>query len=54
MKTARYSIEHLYHFRCGKCKGWWSISDFDTSKRLFTTCPHCGSVLGIKENTVDE
>ena len=19
-----YTVETLYHFTCGKCKGWWS------------------------------
>jgi hypothetical protein len=33
-----YSVETLYHFQCGTCKGWWSINKLPQN----LTCPHCG------------
>lgn len=40
-----YSIETLFHFKCGSCLKWWSIGDpkktgWNTKKALF--CPLCG------------
>lgn len=37
----RYSVEYLYHFRCEKCRGWWSIGDWQATRELH--CPYCGS-----------
>jgi hypothetical protein len=34
-----YSVEKLYHFQCGHCSGWWSISDWKFKDDL--CCPHC-------------
>jgi DNA-directed RNA polymerase subunit RPC12/RpoP len=54
MKIAAYSVENLYHFRCGECDKWWTIGDFSLISKLVIYCPHCGSALKIKENTVDK
>jgi DNA-directed RNA polymerase subunit RPC12/RpoP len=35
-----YSKETLYHFICGECKKWWTISMEETPQGLY--CPHCG------------
>jgi hypothetical protein len=35
-----FSAETLYHFNCGKCKGWWTIGDWKKDTKLY--CPHCG------------
>ena len=46
----RFSKEILYHFNCGKCNRWWSISDYHLLSLNNTTdldydkpivCPHC-------------
>ena len=38
----QYSIEQLYHFRCGKCNRWWSIGDFNQHSVKLVCCPWCG------------
>ena len=42
-----YTIEMLYHFTCGKCKGWWSYAHTPTTNKIegpktLMFCPHCG------------
>ena len=53
-----HTIEILYHFTCGRCKGWWSHSHTPTmnkkeefhidkpTKLMF--CPHCGEDGDVK------
>lgn len=36
-----YSMEVLYHFACGECFGWWSMSDDEGELVREFTCPHC-------------
>jgi len=48
----KVSKEILYHFQCGKCNKWWSVSDYhllslNYDKKI--TCPHCEH----KENIID-
>ena len=47
-----YTVETLYHFTCGKCKGWWSYAtiptaiydvDLHLSSNIDIFCPHCGA-----------
>ncbi|BDC97973.1 hypothetical protein PEPS_02540 [Persicobacter psychrovividus] len=38
----QYSIEQLYHFRCGACAQWWSIADFQIVEQKKLYCPKCG------------
>ncbi len=54
----KVSKEVLYHFNCGKCNKWWSVSDYhllslDNHKDLNyinpITCPHCEH----KEKVID-
>ena len=46
----RFSKETLYHFNCGKCNKWWTISDHHLlAKDNKLTCPHCGYKETIKE-----
>lgn len=46
-----YSTETLFHFNCGICKKWWSVADFDASKKpLRITCPHCSHKSRISKN----
>ena len=53
-----YTVETLYHFTCGKCKGWWSHAhihimneknevQLDGLKKLMY-CPHCGEDGDVK------
>jgi len=55
----KVSKEILYHFNCGKCSKWWSISDYhllslnntedlDYNKKI--VCPHCEYKEKIIEN----
>lgn len=37
---ATCSVERLTHFRCGSCRGWWSVGD--APKGCFWYCPWCG------------
>jgi len=61
-----YTIEILYHYTCGYCKGWWSHAltptvnknkeiKFDSPSRL-AFCPHCGEdgEVKIKDNFIDK
>ena len=54
-----HTVEILYHFTCGRCKGWWSHAhtpdmnkkndEFRVdgpSKLMF--CPHCGEDGEVK------
>ena len=34
-----YSLERLYHFRCGDCGKWWSVGDWTKVEYMY--CPHC-------------
>lgn len=36
----RFSIEKLWHFKCPKCGGWFTIGDYQGKSGLY--CPHCG------------
>lgn len=49
MSEVTISQERLSHFRCGDCKGWWSIADAPIRERWF--CPWCGTALAdvVKE-----
>ena len=51
MTDHTYSIEQLYHFKCGKCNNWWTISDFPVVSKDYKeiTCPHCSTTLSYKE-----
>jgi DNA-directed RNA polymerase subunit RPC12/RpoP len=42
-----YSVEKLYHFKCGFCGLWWSIGDW--KPRDLITCPHCTHKAFLKE-----
>ncbi len=49
----KFSKEILYHFNCGKCNKWWSVSDYhllsiDNNKKV--TCPHCKHTEKMIEN----
>lgn len=41
--TVSKSVEHLTHFRCNACNGWWSIGD--APERDYWFCPWCGVKL---------
>jgi hypothetical protein len=41
--TVLKCVEHLTHFRCGVCNGWWSIGDAPERDHWF--CPWCGAKL---------
>jgi len=41
----KLSVETLYHFQCGQCKGWWTIGDWTPVDDL--SCPHCSWASGI-------
>ena len=53
-----HTIEILYHFTCGRCKGWWSHSQTPTMDKKgelqtdkptkFIYCPHCGEDGEVK------
>jgi len=43
----KQSTEELYHFRCGKCKKWWTIGDAPKEKKKWF-CPWCGTEEGIR------
>ena len=54
----KFSKEILYHFNCGKCNKWWSISDYhllslnntkDLTYEQTIVCPHCEH----KEKVID-
>jgi DNA-directed RNA polymerase subunit RPC12/RpoP len=46
----KFSKEILYHFNCGKCNKWWTISDHHfLSKEGLILCPHCGHKEEVKE-----
>lgn len=46
-KSHEFSVEQLFHFKCGVCRMWWTISDW--SGTVAVTCPHCGKKLDTKE-----
>lgn len=46
MLEGKVYLEHLYHFSCPFCKGWFSIGD--AVKKYSWCCPHCS-----KHFTVD-
>ena len=61
-----YTIEIIYHFTCGYCKGWWSRAltptvnknkefKIDSPNRL-SFCPHCGEDgdVEIKDKFLNE
>lgn len=39
-----HSLERLSHFRCGLCKGWWSVGDWHirANGRTHMYCTWCG------------
>ena len=54
-----HTVEILYHFTCGRCKGWWSHAhtpniniDDDEFKvegpKKLMFCPHCGEDGDVK------
>ena len=48
----QYTIEHIYHFTCGKCSQWWSYAYTELflprhAIKKFT-CPHCGYADKVK------
>jgi hypothetical protein len=43
----KHSIEHLHHFQCGYCNGWWSIGDWKEIDAI--SCPHCGKSARLDE-----
>jgi predicted SprT family Zn-dependent metalloprotease len=45
--TAIVSLEHLYHYQCGSCRGWWSIADKHHTEGELMVCPNCA-----KTNTI--
>jgi len=59
MRIHEYSIEILYHMKCGECDNWWSYAytpygdefpqdpHYMMSVRKFH-CPHCGA-QGVME-----
>jgi predicted RNA-binding Zn-ribbon protein involved in translation (DUF1610 family) len=49
-----YSLKKLYHFRCGKCGGWWSIADYDGDMDASLTCPVCGERQPLRKQTSDD
>lgn len=40
LKRITYSIESLFHFKCGNCLKWWTIGGWDGSADSMC-CPHC-------------
>ena len=47
----KFSKEILYHFNCGKCNKWWSVSDYHLLSNKVIICPHCehkGEVIEVK------
>ncbi len=45
----RLSKEILYHFNCGDCDKWWTISDHHLLSKNTITCPHCRAEKEFKE-----
>jgi len=37
---SQFSVEHLVHFQCSLCKGWWSIGDAPADRNEWC-CPWC-------------
>ena len=38
-----FVIETIYHFKCSRCKGWWSHAvDTVYKQDQNKSCPHCG------------
>ena len=35
-------LEHLYHYSCQSCGGWWTVADIRPNAGDVFTCPHCG------------
>ncbi|MEM8715979.1 MAG: hypothetical protein AAF268_03325 [Cyanobacteria bacterium P01_A01_bin.3] len=44
----KVALEYLYHFRCDRCRAWWSQADIDPKPGDQFRCPRCGEL-----NTVD-
>ena len=44
----KVALEYLYHFRCDRCRAWWSQADIDPQPGDKFHCPRCGEL-----NTVD-
>lgn len=48
-----YSVEHLAHYHCGKCKKWWSIGDGPTWEMnrvpQVLYCPWCGCLGALQK-----
>ena len=61
MHIHEYSLETLYHMKCGKCQNWWSyahtpdltyITNHDPrsfAKNRKMHCPHCGAEGVLEE-----
>ena len=61
MSTHEYSIETLYHMKCGECHNWWSyahtpdltyITNHVTrsfAKNRIMHCPNCGAEVVFDE-----
>ena len=41
----KYCTETIYHFSCGKCEKWWSVSDWKIVD--VASCPHCGTLANV-------
>ena len=54
--TADYSIEVLYHFKCGSCAMWWTVSDIfcDLATMTEVSCPGCAERQAIGEELRNE
>ena len=53
VKLHKVSKEILYHFQCGKCTKWWTISDHHfLAINNSIVCPHCGYKNKIIESEI--
>jgi hypothetical protein len=51
-KVITYSVETLYHFRCGMCARWWTIGDWARDINHMN-CPHCGERQEVGSGKTD-
>ena len=43
----RYTQEILFHYICGNCLKWWSVSTLAPAEHV--SCPHCATTYATEE-----